>query len=212
MKKLFVVILFTVLLPLCVMAQQKEKGNALVEVSGVVVTSDNLRQIPGVNIHIKDESRGSVANDEGVFSLVAEKGDTLVFSIVGFKENKVIVPKNYKSHFMSLAVPMSQDTTYLPPMVVHSYPSRGEFAYAFLHWRFPGNQYELAKANTTAEKLRAAMYFTPVGGGEGVNQTFRSQQEYMRTQGQIPTSNIFNPLAWAKFIKAIKDGDFKQKK
>ena len=29
--------------------------------------------------------------------------------------------------------------------------------------------------------------------------------------GQAPSQNIFNPFAWAEFIKAWKRGDFKKK-
>jgi hypothetical protein len=40
-------------------------------------------------------------------------------------------------------------------------------------------------------------------------------QEYQTRiyySGQAPPLNILNPLAWAKFIQAWKDGDFKQEK
>ena len=96
-------------------------------------------------------------------------------------------------------------------MIVHSYPSREEFEEAFLHWKIPMGQLELARANTAPEKLRSAMYFTPADGGEGVSHTFEHQQAFMRSKGQMPTMNIFNPLAWAQFIKALKDGDLKRK-
>src|SRR5699024_3343720 len=153
MKKLFTVIVSIVIFPLCVMGQQEKNSDSLVEVSGVVMTADSLRQIPGVSIFIKGQDRGTVASDEGVFSIVAEKGDTLVFRVIGFKKNEVPIPLDFKGQFMSLALPMSQDTTYLPPAVVHSYPSREEFADAFLHWKLQSSLYELAKANTSPEKF-----------------------------------------------------------
>lgn len=211
MKRLFIVILPVLLFPLCVVGQQKQLNDSLVEISGVVMTADSLRYIPGVSVYIKGQNRGTAANDEGVFSIVAKKGDTLVFSVVGFKKDEVPVPIDFKGHFFGIAMPMLQDTTYLPPMIVHSYPSKEEFEEAFLHWKIPGNQYDLARANTTPEKLRDALYFTAPDGGEGVNHTFRSRQQFMRSKGQMPTMNIFNPLAWAQFIKAIKDGDFKRR-
>ena len=31
------------------------------------------------------------------------------------------------------------------------------------------------------------------------------------TKGQYPINNLINPLSWAAFIKAIKEGDFKKK-
>lgn len=214
MKKLFTVITPFLLLPLLGLAQQHRNAlidDSLVEVSGVVVTSDSLRNIPGVTVFIKGENRGTIANDEGVFSIVAEKGDTLVFRVIGFKKKEVMIPENIKGHFLGIAQPLEQDTTYLPLTVVHSYPSKEEFEDAFLHWNIPSDQYDIARANTAADLLRSASRFTGPDGGEGVSHTFRSRQEFMRSRGQMPTMNIFNPLAWAQFIKALKDGDFKRK-
>src|SRR5699024_9887931 len=125
MKQLFIIILFLGLVPLSVFGQQeKQVDNALVEVSGVVMTSDSTLKIPGVTVHIIGSNRGHIANSDGVFSIVAKKGDTLAFSVVGFKTKKIDIPYHYDEHFMGLAVYLSQDTTYLPPMVVHSYPSK----------------------------------------------------------------------------------------
>ncbi len=215
MKKVFTVIAPFLLLPLLSLAQHKKDtaiNDSLVEVSGVVVTADSLRNIPGVSIYIKNKNRGTVSNDEGVFSIVAERGDTLVFSVVGFKKANAIIPRTLNGQFLGLAQPLYQDTTYLPLTVIHSYPSKGEFEYAFLHWKLPSDQYDIARENTSIERLRAAMNLTPVDGGEGVSHSFRSREKYMQSRGQMPSMNIFNPLAWAQFIKALKDGDFKRKK
>jgi hypothetical protein len=37
--------------------------------------------------------------------------------------------------------------------------------------------------------------------------------EYTRLYhaGQLPPNNLLNPLAWASFIKAWKDGEFRKK-
>lgn len=206
MKQLLIIIASIALLPLCVQGQQTHVNDSLVEVSGVVMTADSLRNIPGVSIYIKGKNLGTVANNQGVFDIVVEKGDTLIFSVIGFKKQELIVPDDFEGHFWGIALPLRQDTTYLPPMVVHSYPTKEEFEEAFLHWKIPSNQYELARANTTPERLRAAAYFTGPDGGEGVSNTFSRHRRNMQTKGQIPTINIFNPLAWAKFIKSLKGG------
>ncbi len=211
MKRLLFFILAVALLPCGVKAQQAAVNDSLVEVSGVVMTADSLRQIPGVSVLIKGENRGTAANAEGVFSIVAEKGDTLVFRVIGFKKDEVVIPQDLKGHFLGIALPMQQDTTYLPPMIVHSYPSKEEFEEAFLHWDIPSTQYDLARANTMPEKLRSALRFTPPDGGEGVGNTFQHRRQFMQSKGQMPTMNIFNPLAWAQFIKALTDGGLKRK-
>jgi hypothetical protein len=41
-----------------------------------------------------------------------------------------------------------------------------------------------------------------------------SMQQYQSKlyyAGQLPPNNLLNPIAWAKFIKAWKNGDFKKK-
>lgn len=124
----------------------------------------------------------------------------------------MIVPRNINGQFLGLAQPLRQDTTYLPLTVIHSYPSKEDFEYAFLHWDLPSDQYDIARENTSLERMQSAMRLTPVDGGEGVSHTFRDREKFMQSRGQMPSMNIFNPLAWAQFIKALKDGDFKRKK
>jgi len=210
MGKKFYIFLLLGLAPLWA-AAQGHLEDSLVEVSGVTLTSDSSLVIPNVNIMIQGKSRGTSSNDEGVFSIVVIKGDVLVFSAVGFKTKKVTIPANLEGHHFGIAQLMAQDTTYLPVTVVRSYPSREEFAEAFLHWNIPDNQYDIARANTELSKLRALLRSTPMDGSEGVNQTFTQQAQQAAYKGGFPAMNIFNPFAWAQFIKALKDGDFKQK-
>lgn len=208
-RKIYIFLLLS-LAPLWASAQQHLE-DSLVEVSGVTLTADSSLVIPNVNIMIQGKSRGTMSNDEGVFSIVVFKGETLVFSAVGFKTRKVTVPASLAGHHFGVAQLMDQDTTYLPVAVVKSYPTRDEFRDAFLHWKIPDNQYDIARANTELSKLRALLRSTPTDGSEGVNQTFNQQFQQTQYKGGFPPMNIFNPFAWAQFIKAIKDGDFKNK-
>jgi hypothetical protein len=152
-----------------------------------------------------------MSNDEGVFSIVAIKGDVLVFSAIGFKTKQITIPADLPGNHYGMAQLMVQDTTYLPVTVIRPYPSKDEFEDAFLHWNIPDNKYDIARNNTSLDKLKALEYYTPPDGGEGVNQTFNQQFRAAQYKGGFPPMNIFNPLAWAKFIKALKDGDFKRK-
>lgn len=212
MKKQYIILLGLFLLPLFCLAQRKENPeDSLVEVSGVTLTADSLRGIPGVSVLVKGQNRGTVTNDQGVFSIVVFKGDTLTFRAIGFKTKQVKIPDTLTGNFYGIAQPMSQDTTYLPLTTIHPYPTKEEFENAFLHWNIPDDQYDIARANTAIEKLRASARFVPPDGGEGVSHTFQHQSRMMSSKGQFPTMNIFNPLAWAKFIKALKNGDFKRR-
>ena len=71
--------------------------------------------------------------------------------------------------------------------------------------------YEVARQNTDQAKLRALMATLPADGREAVNYQLKQQANKYYYAGQLPPQNIFNPLAWADFIKAWKRGDFKSK-
>lgn len=208
-KKLYIFLLCCAAPFFCVAQQHTE--DSLVEVSGVTLTQDSSLVIPGVSIIVRDKGRGTTSNDDGVFSIVVFKGDKLDFSAVGFKTQQVTIPANLQGNHYSIAELMAQDTTYLPVTVVKPYPTKDEFKNAFLHWKIPDDKYDIARANTDLRTLNALSRYMPVDGSEGVNQTFQQQMQQAQYRGGAPPMNIFNPFAWAKFIKALKDGDFKNK-
>jgi TonB-linked SusC/RagA family outer membrane protein len=47
--------------------------------------------LPGVNITVKGTTRHSITDQDGVFSINANEGDTLCFSLMGFRELKLLV-------------------------------------------------------------------------------------------------------------------------
>jgi hypothetical protein len=66
-------------------------------------------------------------------------------------------------------------------------------------------------ANLAEEKMRELRYSVPVDGREASSMVIKQQaNDYVYT-GQIKPQNIFNPLAWKKFIDAWRRGDFKKK-
>lgn len=52
------------------------------------VTDDKGSPIPGVNVHIKNSTRGSLTDFDGIYKLDANKGDILVFSYLGFNNQE----------------------------------------------------------------------------------------------------------------------------
>lgn len=199
------------IIPFLAKAQESHNmQDSLVEVSGVTLTADSSMNIPNVSILIKGTDRGTISNNDGVFSIVALKGQQLIFRAIGFKTKTVHIPADIKGNHYGLAELMTEDTTYLPETIVRPWPTRSEFADAFLHWKIPETQYDIARENTDPRKLRALSYYVTPDGAEGVNNTFNQQFQAAQYKGGFPPMNIFNPLAWAQFIQALKNGDFKQ--
>ena len=66
------------------MAQQQK-------ISGTIRDNSDGSTIIGVNIVIKGKSTGTVSNNDGVYSIMASKGDVLVFTSIGYKSREVEV-------------------------------------------------------------------------------------------------------------------------
>ncbi|MCB0698054.1 MAG: carboxypeptidase-like regulatory domain-containing protein [Chitinophagaceae bacterium] len=191
-------------------AQNEEEK--IVQINGVTMTADSLRAVPGAVIMLKNNYRGTISNELGVFSIVAHKGDTLVFTELGFRPKEFIIPHEIDGHYFSMVQLMTQDTFYLQETIIRPYPTREEFNYAFKYWDVPDDRYERARKNTEALMLRALAYTIPKDGGENQSAYQNIQAQKAVYYGQQPPSNWFNPLAWAEFYEAWKRGDFKKRK
>ena len=207
----YILLSLFVLSPILVKAQFTQFKDSIIQISGLTMTADSLRAVPAVSIQVKGQGRGTISNSQGVFSIVAFKGDTLSFSAVGFKKKLYHIPTELKGNNFSMIQLLVEDTTYLPVTIIKPYPTREEFDKAFISDDIPDDEYEIARKNTAAAKMRALTRYTPVDGREASSRYMQRQAQSLYYAGQQPPQNIFNPLAWAQFIQAWKRGDFKRK-
>jgi hypothetical protein len=183
----------------------------MVELTGVVMSSDSLRYLPFVSVSIPSKQRGTVSTDRGVFSLIAEKGDTLEFSYVGYRKKTYIIPKELSSSRYSIIQLMTQDTLFLDPSIIRVRLSPEEFDLAFRTWDIPDDQFEVARKNTENQRMTVLLATLPRDGRESQSVVLSSIAQRNYWAGQQPPMTIFSPLAWAEFLKAWKRGDFKKK-
>lgn len=192
-------------------AQFESFKDSVVQLYGVVMTADSLRGIPAVSIVVKGQNRGTLSNDKGVFSIVVLKGDVVEFSSVGFKSKLTEIPRDLKGNQHSIIQLMVNDTVYLPATIIKPRISREQFERDFVNTKVPDDEITIARNNNDAATRRALMSGLPVDGREASNQYMRQQTKKLYYSGQVPPQNIFNPFAWAEFIKAWKRGDYKKK-
>lgn len=186
--------------------------DSVIQLYGVVMSADSLRALPGATITVIGKGRGTLTNEYGVFSIVVMKGDEIQFSYIGFKDKNVTIPLNLTDNQYSLVQLMVNDTAYLPATIIKSRPTREQFERDFVNTNIPADQLEIARQNTEIARLRVMMATLPRDGQEAVSQQFRTQAARAYYAGQTPPMQVFNPAAWAEFIKAWKRGDFKKKK
>jgi hypothetical protein len=192
-------------------AQAQDPYENVIQITGVTMTADSLRAVPFASVTIKNQYRGVESSEQGVFSIVALKGDTLVFTALGFRSKEFAIPKDIKGHYFSVIQLMVQDTFYLPETIIRPVPTREQFDYAFRNWRIPDDKYELARKNTDALMLRALARTLPREGRESQAQYQAQLAQQAVYYGQTPPMQIFNPIAWAQFFEAWKRGDFRKK-
>jgi hypothetical protein len=182
-----------------------------VQVMGVLKGLDSLESIPFATIRINNSSRGTVANYEGYFALVAQAGDTLNISHLAYKDYHYIVPAeapifgDLRFHFLQ------SDTIKQKEIEVYPWPSREEFAKAVLDLKL---DYE--DAMTRAERMlsgeslgKLSLRVTP-DAGIAQNSFAHYNRQQLYRMGQIQTMNVLSPYAWTQFFDALKKGELRR--
>jgi hypothetical protein len=212
MKKILLLIfVFSCFVATKVQAQFETVKDSVVQLFGIVMTADSLQGIEAVSVTIRGSNRGTVTNSEGVFSIVALKGDVVDFTHVQYKPKTVTIPKNIEGNQYSIVQLMVEDTVYLPATIIKPRPSPQQFARDFVNNKIPDDDIEIARRNNDAAKRRILMRTTPGDAAEATSLQMRNIATKATYQGQTPPMNIFNPAAWSEFIQAWKRGDFKRK-
>jgi len=205
----------TLLIVICILTTALafgQKDEDLIQFSGVVITGDSLSPVPFTNVLIEQSNRGTMTDYYGYFSFVAQKGDSVLFSAVGFQRSRYVIPDSLESNKYSLIQIMVQDTIQLQPAVIYPWPTREQFKEAFLALEVPDTDADRAARNLARADMIARMDAAMPSGGETFKYSMQEYQSQIYYAGQAPPQNIFNPLAWAKFIEAWKRGDFKSER
>jgi len=203
------------LLSTSLFSQNKDGNPRVIQFSGVVVTVDEFGEmvpLPYTTIAVLGTERGTYAEIDGFFSIVAEEGDTIVFSRVGFETVKHAVPDTLVNNFYSWYQVMSRDNVLLPEAVIYPWPSKDHYKIEFLAMDVTNELRQRAKENLAKEVLERMQSAVPADGAEAYSLTALRQVEEFKYSGQYKPQNIFNIASWAQFVKAWKRGDFKRKK
>lgn len=212
MKKILLyLIIVCSFLPSVAKAQFESFKDSVVQLYGIVMTADSLKGLESVSVVVKGQNRGTITNERGVFSIVVLKGDVVEFTSIGFKPKAITIPLNLVGNQQSVIQLMVNDTIYLAATIIKARPSREQFERDFVNTKIPDDEISIARKNNDAATRRVLVANLPVDGREASSRYFKQIANKAYYQGQTPPQNIFNPFAWAEFIKAWKRGDFKKK-
>lgn len=206
------IIVFSLFLPITTKAQFEVFKDSVVQLYGIVMTADSLKGLESVSIMIRGQNRGTITNGKGVFSIVVLKGDMIDFTSIGFKPKSIVIPSTLEGNQHSIIQLMVNDTIYLAATIIKSRPTRAQFERDFINLEIPDDYITIARKNTNEASRRMLMATLPTDGRENANMYLRKASQKAYYAGQVAPQNIFNPFAWAEFIKAWKRGDYKSKK
>jgi len=171
-----------------------------------------LSPVPFTSILIKGTNRGTITDFYGYFSIVAKKRDIIQFSCVGYKTSEYKIPDTLKNDRYSLIQILTSDTINLPVASIYPWPSIEDFKLAFMNLEIPDDDLERARKNLDQAEMCERMEATPMDGALNYKYQMNLYSSQLYYAGQAPPINLLNPLAWAKFIKAWRRGDFRRRK
>ena len=212
MKVFIVVCLLFFILPFFHVLKAQEKEDDLIQFSGITVTADSLNPVPFTKIIIKNKKKGTTSDIYGYFSFVAHKNDTILFNALGFKPASYVIPDSITKNRYSLIQLMTSDTLTLSAAYIFPWPTYEDFKRAFATLVIPDDDLERARRNLNPDEIRFRVDNYPMDGTMNYNNYIENQTSKLYYFGQQQPFNIFNPFAWAQFIKAWKEGKFKKKK
>ncbi|MEI6310662.1 MAG: hypothetical protein WCP57_00240 [Bacteroidota bacterium] len=211
MKKIF--FLFIVIGLFHSIQLQAQNTNKVVQLSGIIVTSDSLEAVPYVAIFNKTDKRGVFGREDGFFSLVAREGDSVQFNSVGFKANTYVIPANNDKDKLTIVQLLSRDDEYLDTVFVMPRMSKEEFKNRFVNDHYTDDQIAIAQQNLDKQRMADISDHMAMDGKENSNYFMKQAQQQFYYGKQVPsTITQVNPLAWYKFIQAWRNGDFKKKR
>jgi hypothetical protein len=196
-------------LPFFIFVNGKAQEERLVQFTGRVF-DEYIQPLSYAHVHILNSGRGTMTDNEGKFSFVTVEGDTILFSTMGFKKSYVLIPKNLEKPFFTRDVLMQHDTFSIAEVEIYPWKNYEEFKEAFLNLELPEDDLDRARLNIAMIKAQILMDNT-WSASENYDYVARRNLYNQEHGGMVPTYKVFDVFAWAKFIEALKHGDFKNK-
>lgn len=184
----------------------------VVQFTGIVTQGDSLFGIGGAAVYVPRAGRGTITNGYGYFSLAVVAGDSIIVRSLGFRSRLIVIPVDYQKEGYSAIVRMEEDATVLPEVRVFPWTTEKLFKEAFLALQLPEQALTAPEKNLSEETLRRIYQSMPSSAAANARYTFAQQQQQFDRRAQLPTIQLLNPFAWARFIQDVKSGALKRVK
>ena len=175
-----------------------------VRLSGIILEFDSIKPIPYTNLRINHTNSGAIADQMGLFSLEAYRGDTLYITSIGMKSSIYVIPDSLEQSSYSIILKMIRDTVNLNTLEVNSWPSLEQFNRAFTEKKGFDKEYSIADRNASP-MLDKIDYSREIEMKEYVEMNGRSFNN-VYLNAHIPLNDVLNPKRWDKLVTYWKTG------
>jgi len=211
MKRISLILIGLLYFSQNILAQEKNNPEHFIQLSGIVVDDDSLRGIPFVSVLVKGTKRGTITDFYGFFSVVAQPGDELQFFSINHKNAVYKLEDTLSLKHYYVIQRLLKDTILLADVDVYPWPSKEEFKKAFLNLDLSETDYDRAAKNLDRNDLSYAERNLKMDAQANYRYAMQQYLTKVYTTGQYPVNNLLNPIAWAQFIDAWRQGKFKKK-
>ncbi len=161
--------------------------------------------VPNVGIYSFKLQRGSASDSRGIFSIISTPGDTVFYTLPGYRPTLLTIPEKLTNFHFITDVRIIRDTITIEEVVVLPWKTYTEFKRAVAQAKTNSPQIDNMNFNIALVKqqLHADLNAKP---GEGYRYTMQQMSDNLYSRGQFPRNNLLNPMAWTRFIKGLKNG------
>lgn len=202
------------LLSLVVQAQNIEHGKEKVLFSGIIVENDSLKPVSYANILIINKNLGTISTNEGYFSFYAQEQDSIRFSALGFATVLFVIPEIIETERYSIIQVMARDTIELAETIIYPWPVNEEdFKDSFINDEIADDDVVQAQKNIQISAIQQPkeVIFHETSAAYNFDDDMRKRADETYYNGQTIPITVLDPIAWYKFVKAWRRGDFKNK-
>ena len=181
-----------------------------------VVRNELLQPVPYAHVIVQKDYRVTATDQNGMFTIVTFPRDTLYVSCIGYKLRKIPVPNiryDESKHYIQDII-LEEDVISLNEVVIFPWKTYREFKQAFVTLELPEDDLQRAYHNVAIiqEQIYSAIVNRPASASANFRDLTNSRTNRMMTYGHMyPTYQIANPIAWAQFFQALRNGEFQKK-
>jgi hypothetical protein len=181
----------------------------LIQFSGIIRNLEH-RPVAHVNIVILNRSRGTTADERGLFSFVVHANDTVLFSHVGYKPTIHIIPDSLELNQYPSDIFMVSDTFRLAEVKIFPWKTYQEFKEDFIAMEMPTDDEQRAMKNIALIKTQIKLNDVTPTPNMNFREVMKQEYNQLYYEGQYPYYTVFDPMRWAEFFNALKRGDFRR--